>query len=75
MTLSDDEYWGVNMLGRVENNTSVTQSDITVVAFLFDASGNILDIRILLSSDLVQVTKWGLRCIPIVIPPTTQSTT
>ena len=62
VTITDDEYWGVNMLGRVENDTNVTQSDLTVVAFLFDASGNIIDImETYLSNELVPGEKMGFE--------------
>ena len=54
ITVKDGTYGGVKVSGRVENTTDKAESDVYVVAHLFDADGNLLEKQIAVLDNEIQ---------------------
>lgn len=62
LTITDDEYSGVKVMGRIENTTEETESMVYIVAFFYDASGiPIGSVFTILSEDLEAGAKIGFE--------------
>lgn len=69
--ISDGSYGGLDMLGRVENNTDETQSSVYVVAFLYDEAGACIgQMFTILMDDLAAGEKVGFEMASFSIPDT-----
>ncbi len=45
VSLTDSKWGGVDIVGRVENNTGIEQTNMNVAVVLYDADGNVLDVE------------------------------
>lgn len=62
LSVSNDEYFGVNVKGRVENTTEKSENMVYIVAFFYDASGiPIGSVFTILSEDLDAGAKIGFE--------------
>ncbi|MPM86395.1 hypothetical protein SDC9_133484 [bioreactor metagenome] len=60
--ISDAEYGGVKMLGRVENTSKEAQSMVYIVAFLYDSNGTMIgSMFTILSDELAAGDKIGFE--------------
>lgn len=69
VSVSDDTYLGVNVLGRVENNTDETGSLVYVTAFFYDANNTMIGSAFtILTEDLAPGSQIGFEITSFSLP-------